>query len=380
MNKGFLFSWTLLVTLGMFFAAHSRELSIIKAHAVAPSTLTHSSYLIGGAVGKIDTTIGVFFYDNDKLILAYEFETKTKNIVDFTQFIKNILEDLKRDYNIIIRHACFGVPGNPSAYQEFIQPFYISFAVDALEIIRSTDLETVKVMNDFEVIGYGIDALHPDSIIQINPRIARYHGAKAVVGAGAGVGSCLMVWDALRSDYMSSSLGFCYSDFVAQNHYELELCEFVQKVTPGYNVSWGKMLGATSGIIKMYDFLKLKHDQSEHPLKDTNIFSVENMQDIFDRASTNTLCKESVALYMKLYTRLIRNVAYTTLPYGGLYITNTTAEKNPHLFTNGLFFDEFLNCNNDALKEILQEIPLYVITDPKVRLYGAARYLLITMR
>lgn len=69
-------------------------------------------------------------------------------------------------------------------------------------------------------------------------------------------------------------------------------------------------------------------------------------------------------------------MAYAVLPYGGVYITNSIAMNNSTFFTTAAFFNQLFDCQNQALKEVLQEVPMFLITDPKINIYGAAQYLM----
>ena len=277
---------------------------------------------------------------------------------------------------ITIKQACFGVPGNPSENQDYIKPFHVTFAVSAKDLGEKTKLEKIKVVNDYEVVGYGIDALNPEQVISINKGKDRNdHPLRAIIGAGNGVGSCLMIWDTERKHYKPSPAGFCYSDFPITNSQEFELVNFIKddfskkyKIENDSPLSWGVMLGLMGGIKKIYDFLGTKQNYSQEAKK------FNTPQEVFDAASSNQQAQDAVNLYMKFYSRLIRNVAYTSLPHGGLYITNAVVENNPKLFTTGSFFENVANC---GLREIVEEVPMYVVTDSKVKLYGTAQYLLL---
>ncbi|MBO0155287.1 glucokinase, partial [Vibrio parahaemolyticus] len=71
--------------------------------------------------------------------------------------------------------------------------------------------------------------------------------------------------------------------------------------------------------------------------------------DIFARRADDLFCKDAVDMYMHLYARLVRNVAYAQLPYNGLYIVNTVAECYPELFTDPSFMQEVFNTDNQYL-------------------------------
>lgn len=325
-----------------------------------------SNYILGGSIGRYDTQLGVFEVVDGELALIKLRECKTSAITNFTDFLTEFLAGLEQE-DITIDRACFGVPGN-TVDRLFIQAPHLSFPVDGQEMLDRGLLKEVFVLNDFEVQGYGIESVDPKNIIQINKGISRVHGTRVLVGAGAGLGSMLMIWDAAHKRYESLPLGACFTDFAPQTKEDLEFAAYIKEyVTHCDNCSWGQVLGSGSGLCGVYKYCRSL--ESRPSLK-------ENLdaEDIFVYRDIDPLCDKAVKLYMQLYAQLIKNVAYMVLPYGGLYITNTVAVNHSELVTNPEFLNEIFNCRHDWLKNMLSEIPMYVVTDPSIPLYGAAQY------
>jgi len=327
----------------------------------------NDEYIIGCQVGVQEIAVGVFNVIDQKPALRLELKISTSAITDFGEFMQQLLDHLKEKYNISIKRACIGAPGNTVPNKDFIKFLHLTFPIDAQAIKQKTDLTDILVVNDFEVIGFGIQAL--DQNITLNEGVHREHATKAIVGAGGGLGSGLLIWDTGTKTYLSHPLSFSFTDFSPQSSLELELNAHFQNELGSH--SWGKVLGTAGGLLKIYDFLTSKQQRTTQPN------SYKSQQEIFAHRSTDTQCKQAVDLYMKLYTRLIRNVALTLLPYGGLYITNTVAENNPELFQDQTFNAELFDTGNEYLTNALKEIPIYLVPNPLVKIYGAAQYLLV---
>ena len=71
---------------------------------------------------------------------------------------------------------------------------------------------------------------------------------------------------------------------------------------------------------------------------------------------------------MKFYARAARNFALDTLARGGLYIAGGIAAKNRDSFSD--FMTEFVK--NEVYKELLSNIPIYLITNYDISLIGSA--------
>jgi glucokinase len=176
--------------------------------------------------------------------------------------------------------------------------------------------------------------------------------------------------------YKPLALNYSFTEFGAHSELELKYYNYLEK-NIGIN-AWGKVLGGSGGIIEIYKFLdqQLKY-------KTDKFVTYSNYLDIFKNRHTSLRCKDAVEFFMKLYIRLIRNVAYAQNATGGLYITNTIAEQNPELFENPEFLKELVDFNpsvsNDHtkyLKGYLAKIPVYLIKNKSThtQLYGAALY------
>lgn len=330
-----------------------------------------AEYIIGCNVAKNEVITGLFKVCNRKPELAREYKIPTDTISDFTQYMATLIKNINEEHGITVKRACFAAPGNTKAQKNCIKAPHLNFIVDGVAIEQKTSIEKALVVNDFETIGFGIQAINPKDIVTLHEGKPRAKGTQVIVGAGNGLGSGLMLWDAASQSYLPSPLSYSFVDFAPESELELELSRHLQKHTGSH--SWGKVLGASGGILRIYDFLDLqKSKQYKSPTKQW-----EQYTDVFAHRHHDERCADAVALYMKLYARLVRNVAYAQLPYNGLYITNTVAEKYPELFTDPSFLKETFNTGNQYLLDYLKEIPVYLATHPKLQLYGAAQYLLV---
>ncbi len=343
------------------------SLPLCAAEKVAKKT----EYIIGCNVSKSEVTTGLFKVCNRKPELVREYNIATDKITDFAQYMVPLIKKINEENNITVKRACFAAPGNTNAQKNCIKAPHLTFVVDGVAIENGSSIEKALVVNDFETVGFGIQAINPKEIVTLHEGKPRAKGTQVIVGAGNGLGSGLMLWDAASQSYMPSPLSYSFVDFTAETELELKLYHYLQKHTESH--SWGKVLGASGGILRIYDFL----DQQKLKEYKSAAQQYEQYTDVFAHRNDDERCADAVALYMKLYARLVRNVAYAQLPYNGLYITNTVAEKYPELFKDPNFLKEMFNTGNQYLLDYLKEIPVYLATHPKIQLYGAAQYLLV---
>lgn len=335
---------------------------VVAIHCMQQQCATDTEYVMGVIVGRINTEVGIFKVDGKKLLLTHELTIETTTITDFTSFIKQVLDDLEQQYMMSITKACIGAPGPSSEHYDMMQPYFLPLLLSAHELKQHTALKQVKIINDFEVIGFGLEYLDQKSIVPLHVGKKRHYAPIAIVGVGSGVGSSLLWFDGTVHSY---PLGYCYADFAPQNEDELAIVNFIKQSVDAQHMSWGYALGGTAGIRKIYDFFALQSNREEGMV-------LAHTQDIFDHRSCDPVAQQAVDLFMRWYARLLRTVALTQLPYNGLYITNTVAEQNPELFTSADFLCEYFNCGHPILRAVLEEVPLYVIQEPKIKLFGAA--------
>lgn len=325
-----------------------------------------SKHVLAGTVGKYETEIGLFSISNNLPSLIETVKITTSEITHFPDFISQVNQAFSQRYNITLSRACFGVSGNTQPAKDYIQSPHLSFPIDGKEIAARCNLQKVSVINDFEIIGYGLSATSADHLITLNKGKPRETGTKLILGAGAGLGSSAQVWDSGKSNYQIMPLYAAFTDFIPFTEQELDFAQFIKKrMGKDSNVSWGYVLGSKGGIVALYEYFSNCTNHSYHT----------SPQAIFNNRNSDEFCKKAVDLYMTIYTRLIRNITYIISPYGGLYLTNKVIINNQELFTNSSFLIELFNCHNETLKNIISDIPIYIVVDPKIGLYGAACYL-----
>lgn len=339
---------------------------LLTVMCIATNALANAQYVMGGSIGRYDTQLGIFELNNKpelKMILSY----KTNSITNFTDFLTTVLDKLRDQQNISISRACFGVPGNTTQDVMFIQSPHLSFAVDGHDLLEKKVLKQVFVMNDFEAQAFGVETLNEKNTLQINKGVVHKNAPKLLVGAGAGLGSALITYSQEKTNVLP--LGACYMDFAPQNLQELEYIAFLKKRIDEHVITWGKVLGSTGGVVAAYDFMGT---QKEY----TASLEERSTNAIFAHAPTDEQCKDTVEFYLKLYAQLIRNMAYAVLPHGGVYITNAIALHNSSFFTTPEFFEQLFDCQHPFMKAMFLDIPVYIITESNMLLYGTVQYLL----
>ncbi len=88
---------------------------------------------------------------------------------------------------------------------------------------------------------------------------------------------------------------------------------------------------------------------------------------------TDPLAVHALDLFVDIYGAFAGNMALATLARGGVYIAGGIARQIAHKLADGGFVRAFTH--KGRFSDLLQRYPLYIVTDPKVGLKGAARLL-----
>jgi len=348
-----------------------KDVSIFKKTVYQEDVTAGCTYMLAGNIGGTSTRLALVELDKDIFRLLMLLKTESKKITDFSVTVDQALRVLKEEYGVPINHACFAVAGPVSPKRDFCQMINVPWAIDTKKITGQTMLETAVLMNDFESIGYGIDALSSPDYVCINAspkKDTRLN--KAVIGAGTGLGKSIITWCPCEQRHLVIAAEGGHADFPVHNAEELELVQFIQKERETKTVEWEYLLSGR-GIQYIYRFLAhVKKIESPHLSEIEK--SEYDPKTIASHKDDDPCCKKTFQLFAQFYGRCAKNTALESLSLGGIYLAGGIAQKNIEIFKADTFLSAFYN--NQTLGDMLKKIPVYVIMSPHVELYGAIAF------
>ncbi|CCB91179.1 glucokinase [Waddlia chondrophila 2032/99] len=250
--------------------------------------------------------------------------------------------------------ACFAVAG--VVKDQRVEMTNASLVVDAREILANTPLKRVKVINDFDAVGYAINVLDPSDFIVLNEGEVEEKGVKCALGAGTGLGKSLLLYDEELKSYLPVSSEGGHSDFPIASEKEWIFVENLPQPT------WENLISG-SGIERIYQSLQ-KHRYPNEPRKMT-------AKEISEKRHDHELCKETFKWFVKFYARAARNFSIELLAKGGVYLAGGIGASNQDVF-GSLFMEEFTRHHLPLFRELLRKIPVNLITNYEISLKGAA--------
>jgi glucokinase len=331
-------------------------------------------YVLGADIGGTNSNFGIFSEPNNKLTLFISLHIKSQDITDFEKTVSDIIVYIQKKYHISIKRLCIGAAGVIYNDGHFVKLTNRAFSLDISVLKKKLNLKTVLLINDFEAIVFGIDKISQGDIIIINKGIIHPKAHQACIGAGTGLGKSIIAWDYHLNRYISLASEGGHADCSVQYPQEFQLLSYIKEQNGHYHVSWENLLSGI-GIQTIYRFLGILHkypktkytqeiDKTGFPPDKISLFAQHDQR-----------CYETFMLYLRFYARCSKNFVLDTLALNGIYITGGIAAHNVNMFFNPLFMQEFINCGKHQL--LLKKVPIYVIADYNISMYGAAEYLIL---
>lgn len=327
--------------------------------------------LLVADIGGTNSNFGIAQITDGDAKLLFSVHFKSQEITNFTDVVKDLLDYIKKKHALEIKSACFAAAGVVTPKQNFCKPTNLNITIDAKDIIKQTELTCAFIVNDFEVVGFGVGRLAQKDLVEIQRGNEYKYGNKAILGAGTGLGKSILRWNYGDDRYLPVASEGGHTDFAAQTQLELDLIKFIQEREKYCcNISWENVLSG-KGIKRIYAFFGhyKKYDKQDISLSKDG----PHPDEIFNSRHRDKRCWDTFELYAKLYGRCAKNWALDALALGGVYIAGGIASHNVDMFKLDVFLKEFSNCGKQQL--FLKSMPIWVIGDYDVSLYGAIEYM-----
>lgn len=245
--------------------------------------------------------------------------------------------------------ACFAVAG--PVLEQRAEVTNLGWRMDARDLGAAFGIRHVALINDFYAVALGVPLLTPTERISLNAGNRRPHDPIAILGAGTGLGQAFLIWHAEQWNVVPSEGG--HADFAPQDAAQMRLLE---SLAAKYgHVSWERLLSGM-GLVNIFTFLSgVTADPAE----------------IAQRADRNEpVAIQTFQMFADIYGAEAGNMALRVLARGGVFLAGGIAAKNTRFFTDGRFIEAFLR--KGRFRDLLEKVPVDLITDQKVGLRGAA--------
>lgn len=264
--------------------------------------------------------------------------------------------------------ACFGIAGPVRG--RVVAVTNLPWVIDGERLERRFGFRRVALLNDLEATGWGIPALLPGDCLTLNGGEPDPGGHGAVIAAGTGLGEAglFRVDNGFRP--FASEGG--HADFAPADELQWALHRFLARRHD--HVSWERVISGP-GLVNLHAFLCEYRDRPVPP----EIVEAKRDGDpaaVIAGAALSggdETCVEALDLFVRLYGAEAGNLALKTMATGGVYVAGGIAPRIQPALTDGRFVAAF--AAKGRMQPLLASMPVHVILNDRVALYGPARYL-----
>lgn len=325
---------------------------------------------MGIDIGGTNTNIGVAGIQENKPELLFSLEFNSSELDSITPVIVEALKYSQEKYLIEITSACIGAAGVVSQKEGSVELTNVSWNVSLEKILQNTSLKKVLILNDFQLIGYGLNIIKDGDLHIIrsvkNPEIKL---TKAIIGAGTGLGKATVIYNEQLQAYIPIPSEGGHGDFPIISVEDQQLANFIkEKQGIQQPLTYEEVLSGR-GLENIYLFLKEKNPNLDSNYTNEIDASSEKANLISKYKNVDEVCKETFKIFTRYYGRCAKNFVLDTMATGGLYIAGGIASKNKEIFTSNDFISEFENAYRRS--DVLENTPIFLIENYDVSLYGA---------
>jgi glucokinase len=264
-----------------------------------------------------------------------------------------------------IAAACFGVAGPVTGSGTTLTN--LGWRIEGRELAARFRLPSVALINDFAASGLGLPRLTGADLATLQAGRPQERGTRLVIGAGTGLGVGWLTWDGSRYRAHDSEAG--HADFAP-------LDEVQDRLLASLRANFGRVsyerVVSGPGLMRIFSFLQEAGigtpsremiDASRKRADATEVIGE------FGVAKRDPLAVKALDLFVSAYGAFAGNVALATLAHGGVYIAGGIAPRIVARLQEGAFMRAFID--KGRFSDLLKTIPVHVVMNPKVGLYGA---------
>ena len=323
-------------------------------------------YLLAADVGGTKTEVVLAAANRDwpgiiaqHVYPSQEFETLDAVIADF------LARPEVRKYATGLAAACVCVAGPVEA--ERATTTNLPWVISAKALGERFAIPAVQLVNDFAAAAVGIARIEQRDLETLQQGEAVTHGTRAIVGAGTGLGVGLMTVSG--EDYVVHASEAGHTDFAPLDEIQDGLLASLRRLYG--RVSYERVLSG-AGLTHIFRYLTESGGDAPSPAM---LEALEREPDAaavvseFGLTRRDPVAVRALDLFAAVYGAFAGNIALTALARGGVYIAGGIAPKIAAKLKDGTLVRAFTN--KGRFSDLLSTIPLHVVMNSRVGLYGA---------
>jgi len=265
-----------------------------------------------------------------------------------------------------VERACFGVAGPVVGDESILTNLPWSVDADALE--RDLGIRDILFLNDLEATAYGLTLLAGDRLATLHAGRPR-GSTRAVIAAGTGLGAAILSEAEGLPRALPTEAG--HVDFAPRDEEEDAFLAWLRARHGRVSV---ERVVSGPGLVAVYEFLRDSGRRDEPAWLAERLAATEDKGEVISAAALAgevAICEEALARFVSAYGAASGNLALSCLSMGGLYVGGGIAPDILPALRDGRFRAAFLE--KGRMREILADVPIRVILEPRAALLGAAQ-------
>jgi glucokinase len=324
--------------------------------------------LLAGDIGGTKTVLAVFSAESGPHTPLFEATFPSSRYGRLEAIVREFLAQA----NLSVDRACFGVAGPVVAGTAEITN--LPWVMSEASLKQGFGWSAARLLNDLESIAYAIPILEPDDIRTLNAGAPVQRGNIGVIAPGTGLGEAFLTWDSGHYRAHASEGG--HASFAPSNQLEDGLLSYMRSQLGHGHVSFERVCSGL-GIPNIYYYLK-QSGHAEEPawLAAALADAADPTPVIMDSATGKTqsceLTTTTLATFISILGAEAGNLALKVFSTAGVYLGGGIPPRLLAPLEEPAFLEAFRR--KGRFRELLTEIPVHVILNPKSALLGAASY------
>jgi len=321
--------------------------------------------ILAGDIGGTKTLLQIAEVEGTHCKVLQEQRYDSRAYDDLAPMVSEFLHQAGKDAVAGLASACFGVAGPVSG--ERARLTNLPWQLDARQLAEQLGIARVCLINDFQAVGYGIEALAADDIHELQQGQEQPHAPRVLIGAGTGLGEGILVWQQDHYEALASEGG--HVGFAPEDATQVALLQYLRERFE--RVSYNLIL-CGPGLVNIYQFLRDTGVARESAALNKALAASDPAAVVtrFALEANEPLAVKALDLFIAIYGAQAGNLALTCIATGGAYVAGGIAPKIIDRLKGG----EFIRAFNDKgrMSHVTQTIPVRVVLNPRVGLMGAA--------
>jgi glucokinase len=332
--------------------------------------------VIAGDIGGTNTNLALVGAKDGKFRILFDRHYKTKEEASLAEPFGRFVAQAKLEHPGLVATRCC-ISGAGPVIDGRIDLTNAPWGIDGPALEGRYGIPTT-VINDFTAISYGVVLLDPRNPGQLtrlphsdgsNP--LPEEGIKLIVGAGTGLGVGYVAHHGDKVEAYASEGGhITLPVYDEESRVFQRWLEFRSEFVPGAEAGVSGM-----GIGNLFLFFAERETGPQSERVSAILAAPEHDRPalVAQAAGDDGVCARAMDAFVRLYARVAADLAAAFIPKGGVYLAGGIAAKNESRFLEGSrFMSMFERSYREHIRSILHGLPVMIVKDYDISLYGAA--------